>query len=310
MECSVVFRRIVWNLWSVETTVTFLLYSCTALTANRPDTLKLNPAKQGRQPVSGVACSVLDSRDRKQKRPTPARMAKRTWTRTMWWSYTMRHQRTKVQVNFFLLTYGCAQGVAYQTLTIYTRNPEILLGKSSGLRHSVWEASENLGCDSRRCNFSTLFSLLRWFGYTLYHHIVFEQRMWALTYRFILHECGVIWGRPMAFTKADWPYYSCMLGAALPYSFPRPLFQIEVKCVQFPSTRVRNFLNPQLIFFRIQKFPRPHVSVFKSNLPVHTYPTRIRIHSSTQDSYGNIGNRACVEVFTVKNWTRSCYVAG
>ena len=102
MECSVVFRRIVWNLWSVETTVTFLLYSCTALTANRPDTPKLNPAKQGRQPVSGVACSVLDSRDRKQKRPTPARMAKRTWTRTMWWSYTMRHRRTKVQVNFFI----------------------------------------------------------------------------------------------------------------------------------------------------------------------------------------------------------------
>ena len=101
MECSVVFRRIVWNLWSVETTVTFLLYSCTALTANRPDTPKLNPAKQGRQPVSGVACSVLDSRDRKQKRPTPARMAKRTWTRTMLWSYTMRHQRTKAQVNFF-----------------------------------------------------------------------------------------------------------------------------------------------------------------------------------------------------------------
>ena len=81
----------------------------------------------------------------------------------------------------------------------------------------------------------------------------------------------------MAFTKADWPYYSCMLGAALPYSFPRPLFQIEVKCVQFPSTRVRNFLNPQLIFFRIQKFPRPHVSVFKSNLPVHTYSDSLSI---------------------------------
>ena len=30
----------------------------------------------------------------------------------------------------------------------------------------------------------------------------------------------------------------------------------------------------------------------KSNLPVHTYPTCIRIHSSTQDSSGNIGNRA------------------
>ena len=68
--------------------------------------------------------------------------------------------------------------------------------------------------------------------------------------------------------------------------------------------------------FRIQKFPRPHVSVFKSNLPLHTYPTRIWIHSSSQDSSENIGNRACVEVailylvLTVKNWAQSCYVSG
>ena len=68
--------------------------------------------------------------------------------------------------------------------------------------------------------------------------------------------------------------------------------------------------------FQIKNFPRPHVSVFKSNFPVHTYPTRIRIHSLTQDSSGNIGNRTCVEVailktvFTVKNWARSCYVTG
>ena len=46
--------------------------------------------------------------------------------------------------------------------------------------------------------------------------------------------------------------------------------------------------------FRIQKCPRPRVSVFKLNLSIHTYPTHIRIHSSTQDSSGNIGNRACV----------------
>ena len=45
-------------------------------------------------------------------------------------------------------------------------------------------------------------------------------------------------------------------------------------------------------FFRIQKFPRAHVSVFKSYLPVHTYPTRIGIHSSTQDSSGNIGEQS------------------
>ena len=40
----------------------------------------------------------------------------------------------------------------------------------------------------------------------------------------------------------------------------------------------------------------PHVSAFKSNLPVHTYLTYIRIISVTQDSSGSIGNWACVEV--------------
>jgi len=46
--------------------------------------------------------------------------------------------------------------------------------------------------------------------------------------------------------------------------------------------------------------------------------TRIRIHSRTQDSSGNMGNRACVVKrakfaswpFTVKNWARSCYAIG
>ena len=32
-------------------------------------------------------------------------------------------------------------------LTIYTGKPEILVGRSNGSRHSVWEASENLGFD-------------------------------------------------------------------------------------------------------------------------------------------------------------------
>ena len=40
--------------------------------------------------------------------------------------------------------------------------------------------------------------------------------------------------------------------------------------------------------------PQEFATLFKSNLPVHTYPTRNRIHSTTQDSLGNIGNRACV----------------
>ena len=56
-----------------------------------------------------------------------------------------------------------------------------------------------------------------------------------------------------------------------------------------PSTGIRIFLNPQLF-----------LSGFK-NFHVHTCPYlnsdfffRIRIHSSTQDSSGNIGNRARV----------------
>ena len=34
-------------------------------------------------------------------------------------------------------------------LTIYTGKPEIPVGKSNGSRHSVWEASENMGCNMR-----------------------------------------------------------------------------------------------------------------------------------------------------------------
>ena len=34
-------------------------------------------------------------------------------------------------------------------LTIYTGKPEIPVGKSNGSRHSVWEASENMGCNKR-----------------------------------------------------------------------------------------------------------------------------------------------------------------
>ena len=45
--------------------------------------------------------------------------------------------------------------------------PEIQDGKSNYSRHSNWEASENMGCDLRWCNFSILFSLLSWFGYSL-----------------------------------------------------------------------------------------------------------------------------------------------
>ena len=48
---------------------------------------------------------------------------------------------------------------------------------------------------------------------------------------------------------------------------------------QAPSTRIRIFLNPQ-VFLSGFKNSALHVSVLKSNLPVHMYPSRMRIHST------------------------------
>ena len=65
--------------------------------------------------------------------------------------------------------------------TIYMGKPEIPVEKSNGLRHFVWEPSENMGCDLRQCNFSSLFSLFSTFGYTLYC-IVFPPRQFLQFY--------------------------------------------------------------------------------------------------------------------------------
>ena len=59
-------------------------------------------------------------------------------------------------------------------------------------------------------------------------------------------------------------------------------FDVLVKNSKAPST-----LNP-VIFESTAFFRCLLVSVFKSTLPVHTYPARIRIHSSTQDSSDKI----------------------
>ena len=44
-------------------------------------------------------------------------------------------------------------------LTIYVGEPEIPAGKSNGVCHSIWEASENIDCDLKWCCFSALLSL-------------------------------------------------------------------------------------------------------------------------------------------------------
>ena len=40
----------------------------------------------------------------------------------------------------------------YSVLTIYTGKPEIQVGKSNGPHYSIWDVSENMGCDLRWCN--------------------------------------------------------------------------------------------------------------------------------------------------------------
>ena len=64
-----------------------------------------------------------------------------------------------------------------------------------------------------------------------------------------------------------------------------PLYQPS----QAPSTSIRIFLNPQLF---LSGFKNVHVHTYR--IQIETYPKRIWIHFSTQDSSGNIGNRACV----------------
>ena len=53
-------------------------------------------------------------------------------------------------------------------------------------------------------------------------------------------------------------------------------------------------MNPKLFLSGLKNSYIHTYPVCKSNLPVHTYPTSIRVHSRTQNSSGNIGNRACV----------------
>ena len=48
------------------------------------------------------------------------------------------------------------EGWKPRVLTIYMGNSESPVGESNGSRYSVWKASENMGCDRRRWNISTL----------------------------------------------------------------------------------------------------------------------------------------------------------
>ena len=78
----------------------------------------------------------------------------------------------------------------------------------------------------------------------------------------------------------------------------RNIFKLVQLCQDFIHTYPDIFESAQ-ISFRIQKFLSPDVSIriqIEFARPHLTFPTRIRIHSSIQDSSGNIANRACIEV--------------
>ena len=88
------------------------------------------------------------------------------------YAYTVIYEEGKVHSYFqsicLLINYTVSTLLCFTWVPpIYMRKPEIPVGKSNGSRHSVWEASENMGRDLMRCSFSTIFSLLSTFGYTL-----------------------------------------------------------------------------------------------------------------------------------------------
>ena len=67
--------------------------------------------------------------------------------------------------------------VTWGILSIYIRKPEILVGKTKVLCHSVWEGSGNMGCDLRRRSFSTLFSLFSRFGFVFFYSGFFSYHV-------------------------------------------------------------------------------------------------------------------------------------
>ena len=74
------------------------------------------------------------------------------------WGWVTLNTEASFSINALLALWSAG------VVTIYMENLKIPVGKSNGSRHSVWKASENMGCLLRRCNISTLFSLFSWFG--------------------------------------------------------------------------------------------------------------------------------------------------
>ena len=62
-----------------------------------------------------------------------------------------------------LLSASSTRDLGTRVLTISMGKPGIAFGS----RHLAWETSENMGCDLWQRNFSNVFSLFSWFGYSI-----------------------------------------------------------------------------------------------------------------------------------------------
>ena len=112
-----------------------------------------------------------------------------------------------------------------------------------------------------------------------------------------------------------WHHYEFWFSATPSFAVYTFFFVLLMLESQETALSGLNQLNSQFLIKATSK----RIRIFL-NLQNRTSPsTRIRqlsVHSSTQDSSRNIGERVCVEVailntvFTVKNWARSCYVTG
>ena len=76
----------------------------------------------------------------KKRRKTPL---DQTLNHSTWGCVTL-NTKASFSINALLTLWST------RVLTIYMENPKISVGKSNGSRHSVWEASENMGCLLRR----------------------------------------------------------------------------------------------------------------------------------------------------------------
>ena len=64
------------------------------------------------------------------------------WAFMLWWQQTQTFHAPR----------GKDVSTGELVHTIYMGKPEITVGKSNGLCHSIWSASENMGCDLKWCN--------------------------------------------------------------------------------------------------------------------------------------------------------------